>query len=237
MPKWISSASTSRRYRARWETNRAREKAGGKAAGQSSEPARSGSANRSWQPEKSEYKTLLETRLGLNFEQFTRAVMLAQSEFSAFLKADDKERSELLEKLTDTAIYSQLGRRAYGKSKEAEEALKTLNAQAGNLTPLEPEQRAELELRFADAQQQLKLAQAQLRQLELKQQWLSELNRLRDSHLAASEQLASAQQTLDNQNADRQQLGQLERLAPQRHQFAAQDRTHRSQLTPVGGAD
>ena len=60
---------------------------------------------------KSEYKTLLETRLGLNFEQFTRAVMLAQSEFSAFLKADDKERSELLEKLTDTAIYSQLGAR------------------------------------------------------------------------------------------------------------------------------
>jgi exonuclease SbcC len=69
-----------------------------------------------------------------------------------------RERSELLEKLTDTAIYSQLGRRAYGKSKEAEDALKALNAQAGNLTPLEPEQRAELEQRFADAQQQLKLA-------------------------------------------------------------------------------
>lgn len=35
--------------------------------------------------------------------------MLAQSEFGAFLKADDKERSELLEKLTNTAIYTRPG--------------------------------------------------------------------------------------------------------------------------------
>ena len=60
------------------------------------------------------FKQLVEARLGLNFEQFTRAVMLAQSEFSAFLKADDKERSELLEKLTNTAIYTRLGQRAFG---------------------------------------------------------------------------------------------------------------------------
>ncbi|OQR26907.1 chromosome segregation protein SMC [Pseudomonas sp. Bc-h] len=221
-----------RRYRARWETNRARDNATKKLQASRQTLTDLDSEQILSSQNKSEYKTLLETRLGLNFEQFTRAVMLAQSEFSAFLKADDKERSELLEKLTDTAIYSQLGRRAYGKSKEAEEALKTLNAQAGNLTPLEPEQRAELELRFADAQQQLKLAQAQLRQLELKQQWLSELNRLRDKHLAASEQLASAQQTLDKQNADRQQLGQLERLAPQRHLFGQRKKLD-TQLSPL----
>nr|WP_314580540.1 AAA family ATPase [uncultured Pseudomonas sp.] len=224
-----------RRYRARWETNRARDNATKKLQASRQTLTDLDSEQILSSQNKSEYKTLLETRLGLNFEQFTRAVMLAQSEFSAFLKADDKERSELLEKLTDTAIYSQLGRRAYGKSKEAEEALKTLNAQAGNLTPLEPEQRAELELRFADAQQHLKLAQAQLRQLELKQQWLSELNRLRDSHLAASEQLARAQQTWDHQNADRQQLAQLERLAPQRHLFGQRKKLD-TQLNPLAAS-
>ena len=224
-----------RRYRARWETNRARDNATKKLQASRQTLIDLDSEQILSSQNKSEYKNLLETRLGLNFEQFTRAVMLAQSEFSAFLKADDKERSELLEKLTDTAIYSQLGRRAYGKSKEAEEALKTLNAQAGNLTPLEPEQRAELELRFTDAQQHLKLAQAQLRQLELKQQWLSELNRLRDSHLAASEQLARAQQTWDHQNADRQQLGQLERLAPQRHLFGQRKKLD-TQLNPLAAS-
>ncbi len=208
-----------RRYRARWETNRARDNASKKLQASRQTLTDLDSEQILSSQNKTEYKNLLEARLGLNFEQFTRAVMLAQSEFSAFLKADDKERSELLEKLTDTAIYSQLGRRAYSKSKEAEETLKTLNAQAGNLTPLEPQQRGELEQRFSDAQQQLKLAQTQLRQLELKQQWLSELNRLRDSHLAASERLASAQQTWDSESGERKQLGQLERLAPQRHVF------------------
>ncbi|MFJ3469935.1 AAA family ATPase [Pseudomonas sp. NPDC090201] len=221
-----------RRYRARWETNRARDNATKKLQASRQTLTDLDSEQILSSQNKTEYKNLLEARLGLNFEQFTRAVMLAQSEFSAFLKADDKERSELLEKLTDTAIYSQLGRRAYSKSKEAEEALKTLNAQAGNLTPLEPAQRAELEQRFADAQQQLKLAQAQLRQLELKQQWLSELTRLRDSHQAANEQLTSAQQTWDQQASERQQLVQLERLAPQRHLFGQRTRLD-AQLTPL----
>lgn len=221
-----------RRYRARWETNRARDNATKKLQASRQTLTDLDSEQILSTQNKAEYKSLLEARLGLNFEQFTRAVMLAQSEFSAFLKADDKERSELLEKLTDTAIYSQLGRRAYSKSREAEDALKTLNAQAGNLTPLEPEQRAELQQRFDDAQQQLKLAQAQLRQLELKQQWFSELSRLRDRHLAASEQLGGAQQTWDQQGAERQQLGQLERLAPQRHLFAQRKKLN-AQLTPL----
>jgi len=221
-----------RRYRARWETNRARDNATKKLQASRQTLTDLDSEQILSSQNKTEYKTLLEARLGLNFEQFTRAVMLAQSEFSAFLKADDKERSELLEKLTDTAIYSQLGRRAFSKSKEAEETLKALNAQAGNLTPLEPEQRAELEQRFADAQQQLKRAQTQLRQLELKQQWLTELNRLRDSHQAANEQRIDAQQTWDNQSGDRQQLGQLERLAPQRHLFAQRTKLE-AQLSPL----
>jgi len=221
-----------RRYRARWEANRARDNATKKLQASRQTLIDLDSEQILSTQNKTEYKTLLEARLGLNFEQFTRAVMLAQSEFSAFLKADDKERSELLEKLTDTAIYSQLGRRAYSKSKEAEEALKTLQAQAGTLTPMETQQRAELEQRFAEAQQQLKQVQAQLRELELKQQWFKELSRLRDSHQAANEQLTSAQQTWDAHSADRQRLGLLERLAPQRHLFAQRARLQ-AQVQPL----
>ncbi|OKN68427.1 nuclease SbcCD subunit C, partial [Pseudomonas aeruginosa] len=45
---------------------------------------------------KSEFREQLEQKLGLNFAQFTRAVLLAQSEFSAFLKASDNDRGALL---------------------------------------------------------------------------------------------------------------------------------------------
>src|SRR5476651_1350720 len=137
-----------RRYRARWETNRARDNASKK------------------------LQASRQTLTDLDSEQFTRAVMLAQSEFSAFLKADDRERSELLEKLTDTAIYSQLGRRAFSKSKEAEKARDDLKSLATGVTPMTQEERAELDQAFNDAQQQLKNQHAQLKQLELQHQWL-----------------------------------------------------------------
>ncbi|CAI8908367.1 Nuclease SbcCD subunit C [Pseudomonas jessenii] len=207
-----------RRYRARWEANRARDKAAGKLQA-SRQSLRDIDQDQLLASQKGEYKTQLEAALGLNFEQFTRAVMLAQSEFSAFLKADDNDRSELLEKLTDTALYTRLGRRAFDKTKEAREAHKLLQDQASGVTPLSPEARAELDERFSQAQQQLKTQQAQLKQLELQDTWLKDLRRLQDEHLAASEQLQSAQTHWEALASERLRLTRLEQLAPQRHQF------------------
>lgn len=172
--------------------------------------------------QKTEYKTQLELALGLNFEQFTRAVLLAQSEFSAFLKANDNERSELLEKLTDTALYTQLGRRAFDKAKEAKDAHKQLQDQATGVVPLPAEARAELDQQLAEAQQQLKTQQAQLKQLELQHTWLKELREWQERQHDATEQLQRAQADWAGQGQQRQDLSRLEQLAPQRHQFARQ---------------
>ncbi|TNB95267.1 chromosome segregation protein SMC [Pseudomonas jessenii] len=220
-----------RRYRARWEANRAREKAGGKLQA-SRQSLRDIDQDQLLASQKGEYKTQLETALGLNFEQFTRAVLLAQSEFSAFLKADDNDRSELLEKLTDTALYTRLGRRAFDKTKEAREAHKLLQDQATGVTPLAPEARAELDERFNAAQQQLKLQQAQLKQLEQQHSWLKDLRQLQDAQQAAAEQLHSAQQQWESLAGERLKLTRLEQLAPQRHQFARKTELD-AQLTPL----
>lgn len=220
-----------RRYRARWEANRAREKAGGKLQA-SRQSLRDIDQDQLLASQKGEYKTQLEAALGLNFEQFTRAVLLAQSEFSAFLKADDNDRSELLEKLTDTALYTRLGRRAFDKTKEAREAHKQLQDQATGVTPLAPEARAELDERFNAAQQQLKLQQAQLKQIEQQHDWLKELLRLQDSQQAAAEQLRSAEHERESLAGERLKLTRLEQLAPQRHQFARKTELD-TQLTPL----
>ncbi|WP_226499130.1 AAA family ATPase [Pseudomonas sp. MWU16-30322] len=220
-----------RRYRARWEANRAREKAGGKLQA-SRQSLRDIDQDQLLASQKGEYKTQLEAALGLNFEQFTRAVLLAQSEFSAFLKADDNDRSELLEKLTDTALYTRLGRRAFDKTKEAREAHKLLQDQATGVTPLAPEARAELDERFNAAQQQLKLQQAQLKQLEQQHSWLKDLRQLQDAQQAAAEQLHSAQQQWESLACERLKLTRLEQLAPQRHQFARKTELD-AQLTPL----
>ena len=220
-----------RRYRARWEANRAREKAGGKLQA-SRQSLRDIDQDQLLASQKVEFKIQLEAVLGLNFEQFTRAVLLAQSEFSAFLKANDNERSELLEKLTDTALYTRLGRRAFDKTKEARETHKLLQDQATGVTPLAPQARAELDERFNQAQQQLKTQQAQLKQLELQHTWLKDLRQLQDAQHSATEQLAGAQQHWHGLAGERLKLSRLEHLAPQRHQFARKAELS-AQLTPL----
>ncbi|PRA25789.1 AAA family ATPase [Pseudomonas poae] len=220
-----------RRYRARWEANRARDKASGKLQN-SRQSLIDLDSDQLLASQKTEYKTQLELALGLNFEQFTRAVLLAQSEFSAFLKANDNERSELLEKLTDTALYTRLGRRAFDKAKDAKDAHKQLQDQATGVVPLAPEARAELDQQFNNAQQQLKTQQTQLKQLELQHTWLKELREWQERQLSATEQLQRAQADWDSQGQQRQDLSRLDQLAPQRHHFARQADLH-NLLSPL----
>lgn len=77
---------------------------------------------------------------GLDFNQFKRAVMLAQHEFNAFLDSTANEKSELLEKLTDTTIYSRLSEYAYRRFKEAEGEVSCLEASVAGIRILETEE-------------------------------------------------------------------------------------------------
>ena len=63
---------------------------------------------------------------GLDFDKFTKSMLLAQGNFANFLKSNDNERSELLEKLTGTAIYSRISQFVYQKDKEAKLLLESL---------------------------------------------------------------------------------------------------------------
>ncbi|NIF16900.1 AAA family ATPase [Pantoea sp. Cy-639] len=219
------------RYRARWEANRAREKANGKLQ-HSRQSLYDLDGEQLLGSGKNEYRQLIEARLGLNFEQFTRAVMLAQSEFGAFLKADDKERSELLEKLTNTAIYTRLGQRAFSKARETGEAHNDLKKQAEHLLPMADEARAALDQALEQAQQQFKTGQARQRQLEQQRTWLEQQRHLQAQHNEASTALQAAEHDWQQLAEQRVDLQRLERLAPQRHQFHRQQHLA-AQLTPV----
>lgn len=55
--------------------------------------------------------------IGLNYEQFIRSILLSQGEFAKFLKSSEKERAELLENITGTEIYREIGKAAFLKAK------------------------------------------------------------------------------------------------------------------------
>ena len=54
-----------------------------------------------------------EELIGLSYEQFVRAIILAQGDFAAFLQSKEDERGRLLEQITGGEIYRLLGRKAF----------------------------------------------------------------------------------------------------------------------------
>lgn len=56
---------------------------------------------------------------GLGFDEFKRTTMLAQGEFTAFLKSNDNEKSAILEKVTGTEVYKRIGKRISERYKES----------------------------------------------------------------------------------------------------------------------
>lgn len=82
----------------------------------------------------------IERLVGLSFEQFTRSVLLAQGDFTAFMKADKEEKSALLEKLTGSQIYSEISKNIYEHYKTEIELLKDLQSRASGIDLLSDEE-------------------------------------------------------------------------------------------------
>lgn len=70
----------------------------------------------------SELEEVTQKIVGLNYSQFCRSIMLAQGEFNAFLKYDSGERAAILEKLTGTEKYREIGRRVALKAQEVKKS-------------------------------------------------------------------------------------------------------------------
>jgi len=79
----------------------------------------------------------IEDLCGLDYDRFTRSVLLAQGEFAKFLRATDDERAALLESLTRTTIYSDLGRLVHEQVQERERSLDSAE-QSLTLLPVLP---------------------------------------------------------------------------------------------------
>ncbi|NML65062.1 AAA family ATPase [Hymenobacter sp. RP-2-7] len=85
---------------------------------------------------------------GLDFGQFEQAVLLSQGKFARFLHAPEKERSALLEKMTNVSIYSQLSVAAFEKAKEEKQKTELLAARLEATRLLPADERAALEQRL-----------------------------------------------------------------------------------------
>jgi exonuclease SbcC len=179
-------------YRARWNVRRARTKAEG-ALQPTTMTLHLLPSLQQIGSTKTEVKAEIEKRIGLSFEQFTRAVLLAQNEFSAFLKAEDNERGELLETLTGSTVYSEISIRAFERNKLEQAALQKLNLRLADQKPLSGDQRAEIEAKSADAGVALQALDKQKAELEQELRWHQHAEKLAQDEQTAQQTVAAAQ--------------------------------------------
>lgn len=79
---------------------------------------------------------------GLDYDRFLRSVLLAQGDFATFLKAGPKERTDLLQQVTGTAIYQDISQAAFRRSADAELVYTALQRDHQAVPVLEAEQRS-----------------------------------------------------------------------------------------------
>jgi exonuclease SbcC len=123
-----------------------------------------------------EVSELVEELSGLDYDRFTRSVLLAQGEFAKFLKASDDERAALLESLTRTAIYSDLGRLVYEEVQSREKLLASAEESLALIPILSPEDLAGLQAEITqgetDLATQRQAHDQNLQALGLARQWI-----------------------------------------------------------------
>ncbi|WP_426347194.1 exonuclease subunit SbcC [Cronobacter universalis] len=148
---------------------------------------------------------------GLDYDRFTRSMMLSQGQFAAFLNAEAKARAELLEELTGTEIYGQVSARIFEQHKEARSQLEKLESQAQGVRLLDEAQRESLTTGLQALTDEEKTLLARQRQLQQEHLWLTQRTALASALDAARHAAAAADQALQAAAPD---LARLEAALP-----------------------
>ncbi len=188
-------------YRAKWNLWRARGKSEGNILGPNRELSE-------WNSEKKVFEIIaekirevdekVEEITGLDYDRFSRSVVLSQGDFAAFLKAGEKERSDLLERITGTEIYSELSKAAFEKHKEEKDRLDELLRDQENLEILDKEDLKELKKNQKELSTKAKTQKLAIDKNQKIIQWIENLHKLerRKENLESEIQKLAAEKEL-----------------------------------------
>ena len=148
----------------------------------------------------------IEATTGMDFDRFTRSMLLAQGGFAKFLEAAPDERAPILEQITGTDIYSRISIRVHERQREERETLNLLQAETAGIVILEPEQEKEI-------QQEIESKQKEETDLTSKSvdtgkaiSWLTAINGLKKEIISLGDEASKLQSNIDAFKPDRDKL-------------------------------
>ncbi|MDR3047241.1 MAG: AAA family ATPase, partial [Bacteroidales bacterium] len=133
---------------------------------------------------------------GMEFDQFTRTILLAQGSFAAFLQSKEDEKSEILEQITGTAIYSDISIKVHERKKNEEDTLQEIMSELKAIQLFTEEEKEKIKSDLLLAQKEIKEIEVDITAYHQKINWL---NHIADLQL----QLSKHELTIEQLNAEK----------------------------------
>ncbi|CAM3948665.1 AAA family ATPase [Flavobacterium antarcticum] len=196
-------------YRSTWSVRRARNKAEGSLQADTI-ALKNTTTNLDLPGKKAETYKEIERLVGLNFEQFTRSVLLAQGDFTAFMKASKDEKSSLLEKLTGTHIYSEISKKVFKKYRQEEQQLRELNIRREGIATFSEEEVRQIEEERVVLTSKIEHLTIEIEALSKEIHWHEQFTLLLQSKELAEANVQKANQSLAEAEPRKNKLHQVE---------------------------
>jgi exonuclease SbcC len=167
-------------YRCHWSQHRARKSATGGLAESKHEIA-DAMTGKILESRKRETLQAVETRTGMDFNRFTRSILLAQGSFDSFLRSGSNDRAPILEQITGTEIYSRISIEVFGRMRQEEEEKKRLEAEISGVALLSEEEIHLMKEKLIRLEKEEKSKGEEWDRLNGMIQWLENITRLEES--------------------------------------------------------
>ncbi|MFW6387052.1 MAG: SbcC/MukB-like Walker B domain-containing protein [Thermodesulfobacteriota bacterium] len=186
------------RFRCHWGQHRARKKPTGELQSPQHEISVADQEGKVLEHQLRRVLTVVEEKTGMDFERFTRSMLLAQGGFDTFLRADTEQKSALLEQITGTGIYTEISSRVHERQRSERETLKELEVEIKGIQVLSTEQEREISAELQVRQQEEQNLNTQLESATRALLWRKNLLALEQE----LNSLAQERSTLDRELAD-----------------------------------
>ncbi len=200
------------RFRCYWGQHRARKKADGNLADARHEIV-DAYTEKPIETKKSLVKAVIEEKTGMDFERFTRSMLLAQGGFDTFLKAGAEEKSKILEQITGTEIYTEISRRVHVCARDERDKLNLLLAETSAITILEPEQEKETGQDLKNKQKQETELASKVTKVGKAIAWLTSIDGLKKEIISLDEESEKLKCELESFKPDRERLSRALKAA------------------------
>lgn len=230
----VTFETQSGRYRCHWSQHRAHKRPDGELQAPKHEIANADSGE-IFESKIRGVADQIESATGMDFDRFTRSMLLAQGGFAAFLQVAPDDRAPILEQITGTEVYSQISIRVHERQREEREKLNLLQAETAGIVILEPEQEQEIGQALEAKQKEETDLAARATETGKAIAWLTTIDGLRKEIVNLADEASKLQGDIEAFKPNREKLGRALSAASLDGAYATLTATRKQQADDSAG--